>query len=153
MFSKIKRRFKQLNRKNNKTILVGLSNRLDFCGCGRFCVVLRQETLDVKADELGAQEQPIWIAPFADYTIAGSDSQWIALAVGVAATLLIFAVAIGAAKAIKKKKVYHNNESTPIPKRPHGRRRITRLRGRLKRQKRRHASHQPRQQNSSPSWA
>ena len=73
---------------------------------GVFVLSYAQETLDVKADELGAQEQPIWTAPFADYTIAGSDSQWIALAVGVVATLLIFAVAIGAAKAIKKKEGY-----------------------------------------------
>jgi hypothetical protein len=93
-----------LNR-NNKTILVGLAFALIFVVVGVFVLSYAQETLDVKADELGAQEQPIWTAPFADYTIAGSDSQWIALAVGVAATLLIFAVAIVAAKTLKKKKV------------------------------------------------
>jgi hypothetical protein len=93
-----------LNR-NNKTLLVGLAVALILVIVGVFVLSYAQETLDVKADELGAQEQSIWTAPFADYTVAGSSSQWVALAVGVAATLLIFAVAIGAAKALKKKKV------------------------------------------------
>jgi hypothetical protein len=93
-----------LNR-NNKTILAGLAFALIFVVVGVFILSYAQETLDVKADELGAQEQSIWTAPFADYTVAGSSNQWVALAVGVAATLLIFAVAIGAAKVFKKKKV------------------------------------------------
>ena len=62
------------------------------------------ETFDVKAEELGAQEQQIWTAPFKDYTIAGSESQWIALIVGIAATLLLFVAGIGVAKLIRKKK-------------------------------------------------
>jgi hypothetical protein len=58
----------------------------------------------VKAEQLGASEQPIYSAPFKDYTLAGSDSQWIALAVGVTATLLIFGVGFGVAKVLRKKK-------------------------------------------------
>lgn len=91
--------------RNNKTILIGLAFALIFVVIGVFVLSYAQETLDVKAEELGAREQSIWTAPFADYTVAGSSSQLIALAVGVAATLLIFVVAIGAAKALKKKKV------------------------------------------------
>jgi ABC-type antimicrobial peptide transport system permease subunit len=94
-----------LKKQNQKTIMIGLAAALIFVVLGIFVFSYALETLDVKAEELGAEEQPIWSAPFADYTVAGSDSQWIALAVGVAATLLIFAVALGAAKAIKKKKV------------------------------------------------
>lgn len=94
-----------LKKQNQKTIIIGLAASLIFVVLGVFVFSYALETLDVKAEELGAEEQPIWSAPFADYTIAGSNSQWIALAVGVAATLLIFALALGAAKAIKKKKV------------------------------------------------
>lgn len=94
-----------LKKHNQKTIMIGLAAALLFVVLGVFVFSYALETLDVKAEELGAEEQPIWSAPFADYTLAGSDSQWIALAVGITATLLIFAVALGAAKAIKKKKV------------------------------------------------
>lgn len=91
-------------RRNQKTIIIGLAAALIFVVLGVFVFSYALETLDVKAEELGAEEQPIWSAPFADYTIAGSDSQWIALAVGIAATLLIFGAAFGAAKVLRKKK-------------------------------------------------
>ena len=94
-----------LKKKTQKTVIIGLAAALIFVVLGVFVFSYALETLDVKAEELGAEEQPIWTAPFVDYTIAGSDSQWVALAVGVPSTLLIFAVALGAAKAIKKKKV------------------------------------------------
>ena len=91
-------------RRNQKTIIIGLAAALFFVVLGVFVFSYALETLDVKAEELGAQEQSIWTAPFADYTVAGSDSQWIELAVGVAATLLIFMVAIGGAIVLRKKK-------------------------------------------------
>lgn len=91
-------------RRNQKTIIIGLGVALFFVVLGVFVFSYALETLDVKAGELGAQEKSIWTAPFADYTVAGSDSQWIALAIGVAATLLIFTVAFGAAKVLRKKK-------------------------------------------------
>ena len=62
------------------------------------------ETLDLKAEELGVQEQPIYTPPFPDYTIPGLDSQWSALVVAVVATLLLFVVGLGVAKLINKKK-------------------------------------------------
>jgi ABC-type phosphate transport system permease subunit len=94
------------NRKkmNQKTIAIGLAAALIFVILGTFVFSYAMETFDLKAEELGAQEQQIWTAPFKDYTIAGSDSQWIALIVGIAATLLLFVVGIGVAKIIRKKK-------------------------------------------------
>ncbi len=89
---------------NQKTLIVGLAAALIFVVLGVFVFSYALETFDVKAEELGAQEQQIWTAPFADYTVSGSDSQWIALAVGVAATLLIFGVGFGVAKVLRKKK-------------------------------------------------
>ena len=89
---------------NQKTIAIGLAAALIFVILGTFVFSYAMETFDVKAEELGAQEQQIWTAPFKDYTIAGSDSQWIALIVGIAATLLLFVVGIGVAKLIRKKK-------------------------------------------------
>ncbi len=89
---------------NQKTIAIGLAAALIFVILGTFVFSYAMETFDLKAEELGAQEQQIWTAPFKDYTIAGSDSQWIALIVGIAATLLLFVVGIGVAKLIRKKK-------------------------------------------------
>jgi hypothetical protein len=89
---------------NQKTIAIGLAAALIFVILGVFVFSYAMETFDIKAEELGAQEQQIWTAPFKDYTIAGSDSQWIALIVGIAATLLLFIAGVGAAKLIRKKK-------------------------------------------------
>ena len=89
---------------NHKTIAIGLAAALIFVILGTFVFSYAMETIDLKAEELGAQEQQIWTAPFKDYTIAGSESQWIALIVGIAATLLLFVVGIGVAKIIRKKK-------------------------------------------------
>jgi hypothetical protein len=89
---------------NQKTIAIGLAAALIFVILGTFVFSYAMETFDLKAEELGAQEQQIWTAPFKDYTVAGSDSQWIALIVGIAATLLLFVAGIGVAKLIRKKK-------------------------------------------------
>ncbi len=90
--------------KNQKTIIIGLAAALMFVVLGVFVFSFALETFDVKAEELGAQEQTIWNAPFKDYTIGGSESQLIALVVGVAATLFLFAAGFGVAKIIRKKK-------------------------------------------------
>lgn len=90
--------------KNQKTLVVGLGAALIFVVLGVFVFSFALETFDVKAEELGAQEQTVWNAPFKDYTIGGSESQLIALVVGVAATLLLFVIGFGVAKLIRKKK-------------------------------------------------
>ncbi len=90
--------------KNQKTIIIGLAAALMFVVLGVFVFSFALETFDVKAEELGAQERTIWNAPFKDYTIGGSESQLIALVVGVVATLFLFATGFGVAKLIQKKK-------------------------------------------------
>ena len=90
--------------KNQITIIVGLAAALIFVVLGVFVFSFALETFDAKAEELGAQEQTVWNAPFKDYTISGSESQLIALVVGVAATLLLFVTGFGVAKLIRKKK-------------------------------------------------
>jgi hypothetical protein len=89
---------------NQKTIAIGLAAALTFVILGVSVFSYALETFDLKAEELGAQEQQIWTAPFKDYTIGGSESQLIALIVGIAATLLLFVAGIGVAKLIRKKK-------------------------------------------------
>lgn len=88
---------------NQKTVIIGLGVALVFVVLGTFVFSFALETFDVKAEELGAQEQQIWNAPLKDYTISGSDSQWIALIVGLAATLLLFVAGLAVAKLISKK--------------------------------------------------
>jgi ABC-type phosphate transport system permease subunit len=93
----------QKNR-NQKTLIVGLTVALVFVILGTFVFSYAFETFDLKAEELGAEEQPIYEAPFPDYTIAGSDNQWVTLGVGVAATLLLFVAGLLVAKVIRKRK-------------------------------------------------
>ena len=62
------------------------------------------ETLDVKAEELGAEEQPVYEPPLPDYTIPGFDNEWGALLLGITSTLLLFIVGLAVAKVLSKKK-------------------------------------------------
>jgi hypothetical protein len=87
-----------------KMLIIGLAVAIICVVLGVFVFSYAMETLDVKAEQLGASEQPVWTAPFADYTLGGSNSPWVALAVGVTATLLIFGVGFGIAKVLRKKK-------------------------------------------------
>ncbi len=89
---------------NQKTLIVGLTVALIFVVLGVFCFSYALETLDVKAEELGLQEQPIYEAPFADYTISGLESEWVTLLIGVISTLLLFVAGFGVAKILSKKK-------------------------------------------------
>jgi hypothetical protein len=62
------------------------------------------ETLDVKAEELGAEEQPVYEPPLPDYTIPGFDNEWGALLLGITSTLLLFVAGLAVAKVLSKKK-------------------------------------------------
>jgi hypothetical protein len=90
--------------KNQKTLIVGLTVAIIFVMLGVFCFSYAMETLDVKAEELGAQEQPIYEPPLPDYTIPGMDNEGGALLLGILSTLLLFIVGLGAAILLNKKK-------------------------------------------------
>jgi hypothetical protein len=89
--------------KNQKTLIVGLSVALVFVVLGVFCFSYALETLDVKAEELGAEEQPIYEPPLPDYTIPGMENEWGALLLGIASTILLFIAGFSVAKLFKKK--------------------------------------------------
>jgi len=90
--------------KNQKTIIIGLTVAVIFVMIGVFFLSYAMETLDVKAEQLGAEEQPIYEPPFPDYSIIGIDNVWGALIIGLAGTLLLFIVGFGVAKILNKKK-------------------------------------------------
>jgi hypothetical protein len=90
--------------KNQKTILVGLGVALIFVLVGVFFLSYAMETLDVKAEELGAQEQPIYEPPFPDYVLPGFDNVWGSLTIGIGGTLLLLGAGFGVAKLLNKKK-------------------------------------------------
>ena len=90
--------------KNQKTIAIGLAISLIFVVLGVFFFSYAMETLDVKAEELGAQENPIYEAPLSDYTIPSLDNNWATLLLCAASTLLMFLVGLLAAKLLKKKR-------------------------------------------------
>ena len=90
-------------KENQKTVIVGLTVPLVFVLLGVFVFSYGMETLDVKAEELGMEEQPIYEAPFPDYSIAGLENEWGALVVGLASTLLLFVAGFGIAKVLKKR--------------------------------------------------
>ena len=89
--------------KNQKTVIIGLTVAIIFVLIGVFFLSYAMETLDIQADKLGAQEQPVYKPPLPDYVIPGLDNQWATAILGIASTLLIFVVAFGVAKILKKK--------------------------------------------------
>jgi ABC-type antimicrobial peptide transport system permease subunit len=91
--------------KSQKTIIVGLTVALIFVVLGVFIFSYAMETLDVKAEELGATEQPIYEPPFPDYSIVGMENEWGALLIGISGTLLLFIAGLGLAKILNKKRV------------------------------------------------
>ena|SRR3990172_6288399 len=90
--------------KNQKTIIIGLTVAIIFVMIGVFFLSYAMETLDVKAEQLGAKEQPIYEPPFPDYSIIGIDNVWGTLIIGLASTLLLFIVGFGVAKILNRKK-------------------------------------------------
>ena len=90
--------------KNQKTVIIGLIVAIIFVLIGVFFLSYALETLDVQADKLGVQEQPVYEPPLPDYVIPGLDNPWATALLGIGSTLLIFVVAFAVAKLLKKKK-------------------------------------------------
>jgi hypothetical protein len=90
--------------KNQKTVIAGLTIAVIFVLLGVFIFSYAMETLDVKAEEMGAEEQPIYEPPLPDYTIPGLENEGGAVLLGVASTLLLFVVGFVVAKLLYKKK-------------------------------------------------
>ncbi len=95
---------KNLAKTSRKTIIIGLAVAMIFVLVGVFVLSNSFETLDKQAEQLGAEENPVYNPPFPDYTIPGLDTVWGALIVGVIGTLLLFLVGLLVAKIMRKKK-------------------------------------------------
>jgi len=91
-------------KRNQKTIFIGLVVALIFVLVGVFIFSYSMETLDKQAEQLGAEEKPVYDPPFADYTIPGMNNVWGALIIGIVGTLVLFIVGLGAAILLNKKK-------------------------------------------------
>jgi hypothetical protein len=91
-------------KKTHKTLIIGLAVALIFVVVGTFVLSYSMETLDKQAEQLGAQENPIYEPPFPDYVIPGIDSIWGALAIGVVGTLILFGTGVAVAKLLRLKK-------------------------------------------------
>lgn len=92
-----------MNSKDKKTLLIGLAISMIFVIIGVFAFSYAMETLDVQAELLGAEENPVYEPPFPDYSIVGFENEWGALIIGIAGTLLLFVVGLLVAKVLKKK--------------------------------------------------
>jgi hypothetical protein len=93
-----------MNSKDKKTLAIGLIIAIVFVAVGTFVFSYAMETLDVKAEELGAEENPVFEAPLPDYTIPGFENEWGGLLLGIASTLLVFVAGFAVAKLLNKKK-------------------------------------------------
>ncbi len=94
---------KKSKKLNQKTILIGLSVALILVILGVFCFSYALETLDLKASEIGLEEQHIYDPPFPDYNRIGFENKWSNLVISIASTILLFIVAFAVAKLLSKK--------------------------------------------------
>jgi hypothetical protein len=60
--------------------------------------------LDKQAGKLGAEEKPVYHAPFDGYNVPGLENTWGLLIVGVVGTLLLFVMGLVVAKIMRRKK-------------------------------------------------
>jgi len=91
-------------RLNQKTLLLGLSLAILFVILGVFCFSHALETLDLKASEMGLEEQPVYDPPFPDYNITGSENTWSHFVIAIISTFLLFGVTFVVAKLLSKKR-------------------------------------------------
>ncbi|MCW4044073.1 MAG: PDGLE domain-containing protein [Candidatus Bathyarchaeota archaeon] len=89
---------------DRNTLIVGLAVAVIFVVIGNLVFAYAMETLDVKAEELEVTGENILNAPFPEYVIPGFENEWGGILLGVVATLAIFAVTLGIANLLKKKK-------------------------------------------------
>ena len=87
-----------------RTIILILAIAMIFVLVGTFALSYSFETLDKQAGKMGAQEKPIYHAPFDGYNIPGLENTWGALIVGVFGTLGLFCLGLVVAKIVHSKK-------------------------------------------------
>jgi len=87
-----------------KTILIVLTVAMIFVLVGVFVLSYSFETLDKQAGKLGAEEKPVYHAPFDGYNVPGLENTWGLLIVGVVGTLLLFVMGLVVAKIMRRKK-------------------------------------------------
>ena len=88
----------------NRTIMLVLAIAMVFVLVGVFVLSYSFETLDKQAGKLGAEEKPVYHAPFDGYNIPGLENTWGALIVGAAGTLGLFSLGLAVAKIVQRKK-------------------------------------------------
>lgn len=94
----------KLSGKDKKMLAVGLTLAVVFVIVGVLIFSYSMETLDVQAEKLGAEENPIYEAPFPDYAISGFENEVGNILLGVFSTLAIFGVTLGVALLLRKSK-------------------------------------------------
>jgi len=93
-----------LSEKDKQILAIGLTAAAIFVILGVFVFSYSMETLDVQAEELGAQESSVYQAPFPDYMIPDFENEVGSILLGILSTLAIFGVALGVGALLKKSK-------------------------------------------------
>ncbi len=93
-----------LSKKDKQMLAIGLTLATIFVILGVLVFSYSMETLEVQAEELGAQESNLYQAPFPDYMIPGFENEAGSILLGILSTLAIFGVALGVGALLKKSK-------------------------------------------------
>ncbi|MEM3383334.1 MAG: hypothetical protein QXL52_06215 [Nitrososphaerales archaeon] len=88
----------------NRMILIGIIVSVIFVLIGCVYLSSSQETLDKVAEEFGLSESILWEGLLPDYELPGLEGNLFTnLAIGIASTIMIFALTFTMGKALKKK--------------------------------------------------
>ncbi|MCQ5377360.1 MAG: hypothetical protein NO516_04835, partial [Candidatus Methanomethylicia archaeon] len=88
-----------------RLVAIGLVASILFVVVGTLFLSYAMETLDVMAEELGIFGENLLASPFPEYVILGyEDNVAASIALGVASTFLLFAVAWGVGKILVGRK-------------------------------------------------
>jgi hypothetical protein len=93
-----------LSRKDKKMLVGGLLTAVTFVVVGVLLFSYANETLDVQAELIGAEDETIYEAPFPDYVIVGFENEVGNIILGVAATAAVFGITLGFAMILRKSK-------------------------------------------------
>ncbi|HID17447.1 TPA: hypothetical protein EYP26_04045 [Candidatus Bathyarchaeota archaeon] len=90
---------------SKRMLVIGLAISVVFVVIGCALLATSAETLDEIAEKLGASETSFWNPPIPDYELPGFEGNVIVnIMIGVLFTLLVFAAALGAGEALRRRK-------------------------------------------------
>ena len=95
---------------DKKIVIIGIIISIIFVIIGCLWLSISAETLDKIAEELEAEESPIWNPPLPDYELPGFEGNLtMNMLISISFTFIIFLISFGLGRFLRKKDHGHSN--------------------------------------------